>query len=72
MDKRGDEIGSVFTGHADRIGVSRVEQDGSMCGRRTRYVDLDRTSELGIDLCPESLPGETLLAIVDAHGTDID
>jgi hypothetical protein len=62
----GVEVGEVFTGHGDRIVVSRIEQDSSLCGHTTHSVDLARGLEpLGFRLNPEDLPGETLLALAD-------
>lgn len=72
VDESGGTRVSVWDGAGDhRLNVQEVEPDNSMCGGSgVRHFSLDRTCELGLDLRPERLSGEALLALVREHGEE--
>lgn len=69
VDERGSEVLSVWDRAGDhRLNCQSLNDDGSLCASGVRHFSLDRSCELGLDLAPERLSGEALLALVNEHG----
>lgn len=66
LDARHD--GTVAAG---TLQLQSLRPDSSMCGYEgVKFFSLDRSCELGLDLAPERLSGEALLALVNEHGEE--